>query len=134
MVGVVSTKGLQFFLPCNEARSEEKCPRKKEEEGTGFVNHMNFIETIFSCRDDEYVDITPKQLEEVRKRGAEKGWFRALNQLDENTKNELSKKEILMILVGLPEEEPKERHEVSPIYCLVHSRTLPSACCFDLAD
>jgi hypothetical protein len=41
------------------------------------------------------VQITPEQLEEVRKRGARKGWHRALNQLDENTKNELRKKEIL---------------------------------------
>jgi hypothetical protein len=34
---------------------------------------MNFIDTIFACQDDEYVDITQEQLEEVRKRGARKG-------------------------------------------------------------
>jgi hypothetical protein len=56
---------------------------------------MNFIDTIFSLQDDEYVDITQEQLEEVRKRGARKGRLRVLSQLDENTKNELRKKEIL---------------------------------------
>jgi hypothetical protein len=44
---------------------------------------------------DEYVDITQEQLEEVRKRGAKKGQLRVLNQLDENTENEMRKKEIL---------------------------------------
>jgi hypothetical protein len=56
---------------------------------------MNFIDTIFSLQYDEYVHITLEQLEEVGKRGAKKGRLKALNQLDENTKNELRKKEIL---------------------------------------
>jgi hypothetical protein len=34
---------------------------------------MNLIDTIFSCQDDEYVEITLEKLEEVRKRGARKG-------------------------------------------------------------
>jgi hypothetical protein len=94
-VGMVSTKGIQWCLPCNEAHSEEECPRRAKEEGTGSAHQMNFIDTIFACQDDEYVDITPEQLEEVRKRGSRKGRLRALNQLDENTKNKLRKKEIL---------------------------------------
>jgi hypothetical protein len=35
---------------------------------------MNFIDTICAFQDDdEYVDITQEQLDEVRKRGARKG-------------------------------------------------------------
>jgi hypothetical protein len=82
-------------LACNEAHSEEECLRRTEEEGSSSLNQMNFIDTIFVCQDDEYVEITQEQLEEVNKRGARKGRLLALNQLDENTKNELRKKEIL---------------------------------------
>jgi hypothetical protein len=55
---------------------------------------MNFIDTIFACQDDEYVDITPEKIDKVRRRGSRKERLRALNQLDENTKNKLRKKEI----------------------------------------
>jgi hypothetical protein len=47
---------------------------------------MNFINTIFSLQDYEYVQITPKKLEEVRKGGDKNRRLSALNQLDENRK------------------------------------------------
>jgi hypothetical protein len=49
---------------------------------------MNFIDAIFSLQDDEYVKFTLEKFEEVRKRGARRGRLRAINQLDENIKNE----------------------------------------------
>jgi hypothetical protein len=45
---------------------------------------MNFIDTIFSFQDEEFVDITQEQLEEVRNRGARQGRLQLLNQMDEN--------------------------------------------------
>jgi hypothetical protein len=86
---MVNRKEFPWCLPCIEAHSEEYCPRWTKEEGSGSANQMNFIDTIFSLQDDEYVDIAQEKLEEVNKRGARKGRLRVLSQLDENTKNEL---------------------------------------------
>lgn len=93
-VGMVNTEEFPWCSPCNEAHSENKSPIQTKEEGSGYADQMNFIDTIFSLQDNEYVHITLEKLEEVRKRGARKGQLRVLNQLDENTKN-LRKKEIL---------------------------------------
>jgi hypothetical protein len=89
---MVNTEAFPWFFPCNEAHSEYECPRRTKEEGLGSANKMNFMDTIFSLQDDEYVHVTPDKIEEVRKRGSKKGRIKALNQLDENTKNELGKK------------------------------------------
>jgi hypothetical protein len=43
-------------------------------------------------------------------------------------------KPISVITISLPEGEAKERDEVSLIYCLVHSRALPIACCSNMMD
>jgi len=97
---MVNMENIQWFFPCNQSHSEDEFPRWIEEEGLVNADEMNFIDTIFFLQDDEYVHITPKTLEEARKRGARKGRLKALNQLDENTKNELRKKEILTYARG----------------------------------
>jgi hypothetical protein len=55
LVGMVNTEEFPWCLPCNEAHSENECPRWAEEEGSGSVDQMNFIDTIFYLQDDEYV-------------------------------------------------------------------------------
>jgi hypothetical protein len=94
LVGMVSTKGIQWFFPFNEAYLEEECPRRTKEEFTCSLKQMNFSDIIFYCQDYEYVDLTQEKLEEITRIGCRKGQLRALNHLNENTRNESRKKEM----------------------------------------
>jgi hypothetical protein len=68
---MVNIEESQWCSPCQEPHPEEECPRREEDS----PDSMNFIDTIFSFQDDddEYVDITQEQLDEVQKRGAREG-------------------------------------------------------------
>ena len=70
LIGMVNIEELPWCFPCQEMHLEDECPRRTKEENSGLANSMNFIDTIFSFQDEEFVDITQEQLEEVRKRGA----------------------------------------------------------------
>jgi hypothetical protein len=43
------------------------------ERGFRFYKSMNFIDTIFSLQDNEYINITQEKIEELRKRGSIRG-------------------------------------------------------------
>ena len=81
-IGLVNIDESQWCSPCQEPHPNEECPRREEDS----PNSMNFIDTIFSFQDEEFLDITQEQLEEVRKRGATQGRLQLLNQMDENMK------------------------------------------------
>jgi hypothetical protein len=66
----------------------------KEEEDPGTMDRLNFIDTIFTLQDDERVDITEEQLEEIRKRVARQARLEVLNQMDEDLKDKLRKKKL----------------------------------------
>jgi len=66
-----------------------ECPRREEDS----PNSMNFIDTIFSFQDenedDEYVDITQKQLDEIRKRGGQRERNQSSQLVDRGSKDRI---------------------------------------------
>jgi hypothetical protein len=56
---------------------------------------LNFIDAVFTHQDDEHIDITKKQLEDIRNHEPRQARLEVLNQMDEDLKDKLRKKEVL---------------------------------------
>jgi DNA-binding transcriptional regulator YiaG len=64
---MVNMEESPWFFPYEEPNWEHECPRQREDEYLGSVDRIKFIDTTFTLKDDEFIDIMEEQLEEVRK-------------------------------------------------------------------
>jgi hypothetical protein len=80
------------------------------------MDRLNFIYKYFTLHDDECIDITEEQLEEVRKWVDRRSWLEVLNQMDEGLKENLRKGEILTSSTRnkVPIPPPPAMKEVPP--------------------
>jgi hypothetical protein len=85
-VGMVDTKS--WCLPCQEPHREDECPRRDEYSS----DDMNFINMICVFQEEQ---VTQEHINESRRRGEREGRLQALNQLTNDQKKELRRREYL---------------------------------------
>jgi hypothetical protein len=77
-----------WCLPCQEPHREDECPQRDGDS----PDDMNFIDMICVFQEEQ---VTQEQIHEARRRREREGRLRALNQLIDDQKKELRRREYL---------------------------------------